>query len=58
VDLGLTPVSFAIDRQDDFLDETILFITASLHHKFSKKLSFDTSYLKFRYNEVSVAYTF
>jgi iron complex outermembrane receptor protein len=58
VDLGLTPLSFAIDRQDDFLNETNLFITASLLHKFSEKLSFDTSYLKFSYNEVSVAYTF
>ncbi|SFF08809.1 TonB-dependent receptor [Thermoflexibacter ruber] len=50
-DLYSTPISFATGAVNDFLNEDNLFITASLNHKFSEKITFNTSYMKFAYAE-------
>jgi iron complex outermembrane receptor protein len=50
-DLFSTPISFATGAINDFLNEDNLFITASLNHKFSDKITFNTSYMKFAYAE-------
>ncbi len=50
-DLFSTPISFATGAVNDFLNEDNLFITASLNHKFSDKITFNTSYMKFAYAE-------
>lgn len=50
-DLYSTPVSFALGKMNDFSNETNLFTTASLRHKFSDKLTFNASYMKFLYEE-------
>src|SRR5690606_16982617 len=50
-DLASTPISFAIAKQNDFENETSLFTTLSLQHKFTDKLIFNVKYLKFLYDE-------
>lgn len=50
-DLHSTPVSFAIGKMNDYADELKLFTTVSLRHKFTNKLAFNASYMKFLYEE-------
>ena len=50
-DLYSTPVSFAIGKENDYAHETNLYTTASLQHKFSDRISFNASYMKFLYEE-------
>lgn len=50
-DLGSTPISFAIGKENDYIDELNLYTTASLRHKFSENISFNASYMKFLYEE-------
>lgn len=50
-DLYSTPVSFAIGKENDYSHETNLYTTASLQHKFSDRISFNASYMKFLYEE-------
>lgn len=50
-DINSTPISFALGRADDYLDEENVFVTASLNHKFTDWLSFNASYLKYNYKE-------
>src|SRR5690606_34070127 len=50
-DLYSTPISMAIGKVDDYLNEDNLFITASLQHKFSKRTSLNVSYMKFSVKE-------
>lgn len=50
-DLYSTPVSFAIGKENDYINELNLYTTASLQHKFSDRISFNASYMKFLYDE-------
>lgn len=50
-DLYSTPISFAIGKENDYAHELNLYTTASLQHKFSDRLSFNASYMKFLYEE-------
>jgi iron complex outermembrane receptor protein len=50
-DLYSTPISFAIGKENDFSHELNLFTTLSLQHKFTDKISFNASYMKFLYEE-------
>lgn len=49
--LYTTPISFAIGKDNDFLNETNLFSTISIQHKVSDKISLNASYMKFMWNE-------
>lgn len=46
-----TPISFAIGKDNDFLNQTNLFSTISIQHKVSDKLSLNASYMKFMWKE-------
>jgi len=50
-DLYSTPISFAIGKENDYANELSLYTTASLQHKFSDRISFNASYMKFLYDE-------
>ena len=50
-DLYSTPVSFAIGKENDYAHETNLYTTVSLQHKFTERISFNASYMKFLYEE-------
>src|SRR5688572_14503234 len=50
-DLYSTPVSFAIGKENDYAHELNLYTTASLQHKFTDRISFNASYMKFMYEE-------
>lgn len=50
-DLNSTPISFAIGKENDYANELNLYTTASLQHKFSDRISFNASYMKFLYDE-------
>lgn len=50
-DLHSTPLSFAIAKQNDFLDELNLNATLSVHHQLSDQISINASYMKFLYDE-------
>src|SRR5690606_5310020 len=50
-DLYSTPVSFAIGKENDYAHELNLYTTASLQHRFSERISFNASYMKFLYEE-------
>lgn len=50
-DLYSTPVSFAIGKENDYAHELNLYTTASLQHRFSDRISFNASYMKFLYEE-------
>ena len=50
-DLYSTPISFAIGKENDYINELNLYTTASLQHKFSDRISFNASYMKFLYDE-------
>ena len=42
-----TPISFALGKDNDFLNQTNLFSTVSIQHKVSDKFSLNASYMKF-----------
>ncbi|GGG81951.1 ligand-gated channel [Parapedobacter pyrenivorans] len=50
-DLYSTPISFAIGKENDYANELSLYTTASLQHKFTDRISFNASYMKFLYDE-------
>lgn len=50
-DLYSTPISFAIGKENDYANELNLYTTASLQHKFTDRISFNASYMKFLYDE-------
>ncbi len=50
-DLNSTPISFAIGKENDYANELNLYTTASLQHKFTDRISFNASYMKFLYDE-------
>ncbi len=50
-DLTSTPISFAIGKENDYANELNLYTTASLQHKFTDRISFNASYMKFLYDE-------
>lgn len=50
-DLYSTPISFAIGKENDYANELSLYTTASLQHRFSDRISFNASYMKFLYDE-------
>lgn len=49
--LNSTPTSFAIGKRNDFENETNLYVTTSLQRKITKNVTFNTSYMKFQYDE-------
>lgn len=49
--LNSTPISFAIGRKSDFINEINLFSTLSLQRKITDNISFNVSYMKFMYDE-------
>ncbi len=49
--LNSTPISFAIGKRNDFENETNLYVTTSLQRKITKNVTFNTSYMKFQYDE-------
>ncbi|MGO1650286.1 MAG: TonB-dependent siderophore receptor, partial [Sphingobacterium sp.] len=50
-DLNSTPISFAIAKQNDFLDELNLNATLSIQHRLTDQISLNASYMKFLYDE-------
>ncbi|TDQ10283.1 TonB-dependent receptor [Pedobacter metabolipauper] len=50
-DLFSTPISFAIGKRNDFLNELNLYVTTSFQRKISDKVTFNASYMKFMYDE-------
>ena len=50
-DLTSTPISFAIAKPNDYLDETTLNLTASIHHRLTDRISINGTYLKSKFNE-------
>lgn len=50
-DLNSTPISFAIGKANDFLNELTMNATLSLQHKFSDHISLNASYMKVLYDE-------
>ena len=50
-DLNSTPISFALGKKNDYLDELNLYVTTSLRRKITDKISFNASYMKFLYDE-------
>ncbi|MDN5205349.1 TonB-dependent receptor [Fulvivirgaceae bacterium BMA10] len=49
--LNSTPTSFAIGQSNDYHTNNVKYFTISLNHAFSDKLSFNTSYMKFAWDE-------
>ena len=50
-DLNSTPISFAIGQTSDFQKTDVAYSTLSLNHEFSDRLSFNTSYMRFMFEE-------
>lgn len=50
-ELNSTPISFAIAKQNDYLDELNLNATLSVQHQLTDRLSLNASYMKFLYDE-------
>jgi len=50
-DLNSTPISFAIGQTSDFQDTDVVYSTLSLNHEFSDRLSFNTSYMRYMFEE-------
>ncbi len=49
--LEATPISFAIGQANDFHIETNFYVTASINHQLTDKISLNASYLKYGYRE-------
>ena len=50
-DLTSTPPSFSLSQPGDFMDTEDFYLTLSIQHAFSDWLTFNASYLKYRYDE-------
>ncbi len=50
-DLHSTPISFAIAKENDYMNELNMNTTLSLQHRFSDHVSFNASYMKVLYDE-------
>ncbi|MCP9199247.1 TonB-dependent receptor [Gramella sp. GC03-9] len=50
-DLNSTPISFALNQTNDFQKSDVVYSTLSLNHKFSDNISFNTSYMKYLFEE-------
>lgn len=50
-DLTSTPIEFSLSQPSDYQNLTDFYVTASISHKFSENISFNTSYLTYKYNE-------
>ncbi|PSQ88700.1 MAG: TonB-dependent siderophore receptor [Bacteroidetes bacterium QS_8_64_10] len=50
-DLTSTPIDFSLSQPGDFQNITDLYLTLSLRHNFTNWLTFNSSYLKYRYDE-------
>lgn len=50
-DLNSTPTSFAIGKENDFLNELNLYLTTSIQRKITKHITFNASYMKYMYDE-------
>ncbi|MFT4568407.1 MAG: iron complex outermembrane receptor protein [Saprospiraceae bacterium] len=50
-DLTSTPVSFAIGAANDYHKTDVAYSTLSLNHQFSPNFSFNSSYMRYSYNE-------
>ena len=50
-DLTSTPIEFSLSQPSDYMNLTDFYTTFSLNHKFSDNLSFNLSYMKFKYYE-------
>jgi len=49
--LNSTPISFAIGAANDFHKSNVGYSTLSINHQFTKDFSFNTSYMRYAYNE-------
>jgi len=49
-DLTSTPIEFSLSQPGDYMRNTNFHVTASLTHDFTDRLSFSSSYMKFRYD--------
>ena len=49
-DLTSTPISFSLSQPGDFMNNTNFHVTASLSHDFTDALTFNSSYMRFRYD--------
>lgn len=50
-DIYATPTSFALGATNDYHESDVVYSTISLNHQFSEKLSFNTSYIKYLFDE-------
>ncbi|MEM8889642.1 MAG: TonB-dependent receptor [Bacteroidota bacterium] len=50
-DLNSTPISFAIGAANDYHRTDVAFSTLSLSHQFSPNFSFNSSYMRYKYQE-------
>lgn len=50
-DLTSTPPSFAIGEANDYHTNNVQYFTLSLNHQFSSRLSFNSSYMRFTWDE-------
>ena len=50
-DLTSTPIDFSLSQPGDFMATTDVYLTLSLQHAFTDWLTFNSSYLKYRYDE-------
>ena len=49
-DLTSTPIGFSLSQPGDYMRNTNVYVSASLNHEFTDRLSFSSSYMKFRYD--------
>ncbi|MFP4228591.1 MAG: TonB-dependent siderophore receptor [Salinivenus sp.] len=49
-DLTSTPIEFSLSQPGDYMENTNFHVTASLTHEFTDRLTFNSSYMKFRYD--------
>jgi iron complex outermembrane receptor protein len=49
-DLTSTPIEFSLSQPGDYMRNTNFYVTASLNHEFTDRLSFNSSYVRHRYD--------
>jgi len=49
-DLTSTPIEFSLSQPGDFMNNTNFHVTTSLSHEFTDALTFNSSYMRFRYD--------
>ena len=49
-DLTSTPIEFSLSQPGDYMRNTNFYVTASLNHEFTDRLSFSSSYVRHRYD--------